>query len=192
MNNITNTKNVLRQSMLKTRGMIDQLCVKAHNESASKLFQQHIQLNRDDVIAGYYPIGTELSPLSLLEKLSQRTCLPVVLEKNTPLIFYAWQPGQPLEDSYYGTRIPVTKETVIPDIVIVPLLAWNKLGARLGYGGGFYDRTLAQLRQNKTIYTVGYGFDVQEVLFGLPVEATDIPLDAVVTESRFIHTKKEL
>ena len=81
----------------------------------------------------------------------------------------------------FGARVPKASEPVVPDVVIVPMLAFDRNGHRLGYGGGFYDRTLAALRAQQDVFAVGLAYAAQE-LKGLPFEATDAPLDAIVTE----------
>jgi 5-formyltetrahydrofolate cyclo-ligase len=156
------------------------------SEQAKAIFQNNIPLGRDDILAGFHPIGSEVSPLPLLATQTCTICLPVVVEKAKPLIFYKWSVGEPLKKSIFGTKVPAEPVEVIPNIIIVPLLGWDKSGARIGYGGGFYDRTLAELKKQGKILAVGYAFDSQEVPEGIPTESTDVRLDAIVTQTRFI------
>jgi 5-formyltetrahydrofolate cyclo-ligase len=136
-------------------------------------------------IAGYAPIGSEIDPGPLLALLAARgveLALPVVRDGTLVLEFRAWQPGDPLEPGSFNTRHPLLDSPVVtPDMVLVPLLAFDARGHRLGYGGGFYDATLASLRAERSITAVGCGFAAQRI-DALPEMATDQLLDWIVTE----------
>src|SRR5262249_13347195 len=119
------------------------------------------------VVSGFWPIKEEIDirPL-MIELVNQgcQLCLPVVQGKGLPLVFRAWRAGYPLQAGVFGALQPSTKREVgEPDALIVPLLACDEEGWRLGYGGGFYDRTLAGLRGKKAVTAVGVGFDEQLV-----------------------------
>ena len=111
--------------------------------------------------------------------------MPVIAGKARPLRFARWEPGAELRDGPFGARIPVREEPVEPEILIVPLVAFDLRGNRLGYGGGFYDRTLARLRARRATLAIGFAYDAQEAE-DLPLEPTDERLDMVVTESRVL------
>lgn len=137
------------------------------------------------IVAGYRPIRSEIDPTPLLRAASAQgaqLCLPVVETADSPLRFRAWAPGDPLAKGAFGVEIPADGPWVEPDLVIVPLLAFDGSGARLGYGGGFYDRTLAGLRAARTIRAVGLAYAAQQVET-IPVEPTDQRLDGVATEN---------
>ena len=137
------------------------------------------------VVAAYAAIGDEADPADLLRILSQHGCviaLPCVTAPDAPLSFRAWTEGEPLKAGPFGTREPAGGDPVVPDFIIVPLLAFSPDGHRLGYGGGYYDRTLEGLRTQKAeILAIGLAFAAQEVTH-LPVDPDDQPLDWVVTE----------
>ncbi len=138
-----------------------------------------------EIISGYAPIRTEIDPmpvLSTLHLLGYRTCLPVVTGKGKPLEFRAWTPDTPMIEGAYGAQIPDTSEVLAPELLISPLLAFDRACYRLGYGGGFYDRTLEGLRARRRTYAVGFAYEAQFAKH-LPTEPTDQPLDAVVTEA---------
>ncbi|HYC05451.1 MAG TPA: 5-formyltetrahydrofolate cyclo-ligase [Azospirillaceae bacterium] len=141
-------------------------------------------------IAGYCPIGDELDVRPLMERLhggGHALCLPVVVVKGQPLLFRRWRPGDTLVPG--GLGIPVPGEgagEVRPDLLLVPLLAFDRGGHRLGYGAGFYDRTLALLRADGPVTAVGVGYDAQEVP-AVPRDALDQPLDWIVTERRALR-----
>lgn len=136
-----------------------------------------------EIIAGFWPIGAEADPLPLLEKLRERghpVALPVVVARDAPLIFRLWVNDIPLEPAGFGTRAPgPAAPEVRPDILLMPLLAYDEEGHRLGYGGGYYDRTLAHLVPRPRL--VGFAFSGQAQK-SIPHEAHDVMLDAVVTE----------
>ncbi len=140
------------------------------------------------VIAGYMPMRSELSPLSAMAALAEqnRICVPVIEAKATPLRFREWSPDAEMSAGEFGAMIPVAGPWLTPDIVIVPLVGFDKSGNRLGYGGGFYDRTLEQLRAQRPLRAIGFSYAAQE-LAPLTPEPTDQPLDAIVTETGVIR-----
>ncbi len=139
----------------------------------------------DATVSGYWPLRDELDPRPILSALAtrgQRLCLPVVVESGALLVFRGWKPDVSLEPAAFGTQVPGADCPVLePDLLLVPLLAFDRRGFRLGYGGGFYDRTLATLRGRRPVLAVGLAFAAQEV-DAVPVEAGDEPLDRIVTE----------
>ena len=119
------------------------------------------------IVSGYYPMEGEIWPLPLMAALRAKghsLALPVMQGKTDPLLFRAWSPGDPLIPGVWGIRQPAPDRAVaLPDIVLVPLLAFDARGYRLGYGGGYYDRTLRSLRALKPILAVGLALDELEV-----------------------------
>ncbi len=138
------------------------------------------------VVAAYWSIGAEADTRVLLEDLDRagyRCALPVVVAPGTPLIFRRWMPGSILETGPLSTRQPSPDaETVDPRIVIVPLLAFDRTGCRLGQGGGYYDRTLNALRRGGSVTVIGFAYAGQEVE-SVPVTSRDQRLDGVLTEN---------
>ena len=137
-------------------------------------------------VSGFSAIADEIDPkplLLLLSGLGHPLSLPTMQGKGRPLVFRAWTPGDEMAPAVWGISEPLpTRKPVTPDIVLVPLLAFEKRGHRLGYGGGFYDRTLAELRRTKTIIAVGLAYDEQR-LDAVPHLDYDQPLDWVLTPS---------
>jgi 5-formyltetrahydrofolate cyclo-ligase len=136
------------------------------------------------VIAAYMPIRTEVSPLPAMEKMAARgrdICVPVVIGNGQPLEFHRWTPDGKMVEGAFGAMIPAEREVMEPDVVITPLAAFDMNGYRLGYGGGFYDRSFEQLSEKKPIQAIGYAYDAQEVMM-VPREKTDFRLNAVITE----------
>lgn len=148
------------------------------------------------LIAGYWPVRGEIDCRPLLQTLDDRgfSCLLPVIEKpHSPLIFRPWKPGNPMEQGIFAIPIPPPSLPArIPDIVLVPLLGFDRQGMRLGYGGGYYDRTLARLRSERSdIRAIGIAYAVQEVA-SLPAKKHDQPLDAVVTEKEVLYIRPNL
>ncbi len=138
-----------------------------------------------NVVSAFHPYQSEIDTRVLLGCLAGEgwtTCLPIVLGKGLPLEFRRWLPGEPLVKGVLGIeRPPETSPVVEPDILIIPLLAFDRQGFRLGYGGGFYDRTLEKLRGLKNIVAIGVGYSAQEVE-AVPHGAHDQPLDYMMTQ----------
>ncbi|MGJ8544739.1 MAG: 5-formyltetrahydrofolate cyclo-ligase [Sulfitobacter sp.] len=134
-------------------------------------------------LSGFLPIRTEIDPRPAMGEACAhgRVGVPVIMRAGQPLQFAQWTPETALESGPFGAQVPEEKRFFEPEILIVPLLAFNRAGGRLGYGGGFYDRTLEMLRAKRPTLAIGFAFAGQE-LEDLPLEATDQPLDLVVTE----------
>ena len=132
-------------------------------------------------MAGYLPIRTEIDPRPAMAAHLGPVGVPVITGAGQPLTFRAWTPEAPLIPGPFGAAVPETGETITPRVLIVPLLAFDRRGFRLGYGGGFYDRTLERLRAAGPATAIGFAFGAQE-LPEVPTEPTDQPLDLIVTE----------
>jgi len=134
-------------------------------------------------VSFYWPIRTEIDPRALLEKLSgqRKVCLPVTTGFK-PLIFREWSPGAEMIADSFGVEVPADETEVTPEVLVVPLLAFDERGHRLGYGAGHYDRTLDKLRPRGPVTAVGFAYEAQ-LVDTLPIEPTDEPLDVIVTEA---------
>ncbi len=139
---------------------------------------------RGAATSGYMPIRTEIDPLPAMTELARSgpVAVPKVLGAGQPLEFHRWHPEARMIEGAFGALVPVDGEIIVPRVVILPLAAFDARGYRLGYGGGFYDRTLAGLRAAGPVLAVGFAFGAQQV-DDLPIEPTDQPMDAVVTET---------
>ena len=141
----------------------------------------------ENTIAGYWPIGDEIDCRPAMEKLAKngaQLALPVVAGQGQVLIFRIWKPGEQLETGPFGTSHPGLNSGVcVPSILLLPLIAFDKTGQRLGDGAGYYDRTIAALRAGGKILAVGVGYDEQEIEH-LPADDHDQVMDAVITDQR--------
>ena len=144
------------------------------------------------VVSGFMPLKSEINPLPLMRKLADagaRLALPIVAGRGKPLIMRSWQWGEPLVPGVWGIREPPPAAPELqPDILLVPLLAFDRSGHRIGYGVGYYDLTIAQLRAKKPIAAVGIAFAAQEVE-SVPRTAFDAQLDLVLNENETIDLR---
>lgn len=139
---------------------------------------------RGVALAGYMPIRTEISPIAAMEEAAAHgpVGVPVIQDAGQALRFSRWEPECDMVDGPFGARVPMVEAYFEPEILIVPLVAFDANGGRLGYGGGFYDRTLEGLRAKRATLAVGFAFAAQEA-DDLPQEPTDQPLDLIITET---------
>lgn len=162
----------------------------AHGAAAGALLATHglsfLPLAPGSTVSGFSAIRDEIDAGALLARLhaeGHRLCLPVMEGKGKPLVFRAWAPGDEMGKVQWGIAEPLPDKPVLePDVVLVPLLAFDGAGYRLGYGGGFYDRTLARLRAIKPAVAVGIAYDELKV-DAVPHQSYDERLDWVLTPS---------
>jgi 5-formyltetrahydrofolate cyclo-ligase len=180
------SKGDLRKTALDAR---DAMEVVARAAASEKLAARGLpfDLAPGAVVSGYSPIRSELDPVPLMQKLAgqgARLALPAILGRGKSLLFRAWSPGDRLTMGPLGILEPSpAMAELIPDIMLVPLAAFDCLGHRIGYGAGHYDFTLAHLRKSKPITAIGLAFAAQEIK-AVPALAHDVALDYVLTENK--------
>ena len=155
---------------------------------AMVVFLDAVSVGAGDVVSAYRPIFSELDPtpsMAALHRRGVRLCVPVITGAAQPLAFRLWTPDTPLEIGAFGAEIPIAAAEVTPTILIAPMLAFDRALWRLGYGGGFYDRTLEGLRTKGRVRAYGYAYTEQEIP-AVPIEPTDQRLDGIVTPDRFL------
>ena len=177
-------KAALRKQVARSRSLLTTEHPSAGDDLTSHL-DVVLQRCGRGIYAAYLPIRSELSPLPLFAALADRgivTAMPVTPPPGNPLTFYRWAPGMRLDDGPYGTKQPpLGSERVIPDVILAPMLAFDAGCWRLGYGGGFYDRSIAELRvSGHEVVAIGIAFGGQQV-DKVPTGSYDMPLDAVWT-----------
>ncbi|WP_299738564.1 5-formyltetrahydrofolate cyclo-ligase [uncultured Roseobacter sp.] len=141
-------------------------------------------------LSGYMPIRTEIDPLPAMAEAAAHgpVGIPVIIGAGQPLKFAQWEPDMPLVEGAFGARVPETPSFFEPEILIVPLVAFDAAGGRLGYGGGFYDRTLERLRARRPTLAIGFAYRAQ-MADRLPLEETDQKLDIIVNEHEVIDLR---
>jgi 5-formyltetrahydrofolate cyclo-ligase len=179
-----NAKAQLRRDALARREALPAQARQAAAEAiAARAFP--VPITAGTIVSGFMPLKSEINPLPLMRKLAEagaRFALPVVSGRGKPLTMRAWTWGEPLVAGVWGIREPPPGAAVVdPDVVLVPLLAFDRAGYRIGYGAGYYDLTLAHLRGKKPITAVGIAFAAQEIET-VPRTAFDARLDLVLTE----------
>jgi 5-formyltetrahydrofolate cyclo-ligase len=141
------------------------------------------------IVAGFMPLRSEINPLPLLRQLAEngaRLALPAIAGRGQPLIMRAWQFGAPLDRGQWNIREPKPEAPEVePDILLVPLLAFDRAGFRIGYGAGYYDMTIRRLRGRKPVTAVGIAYAAQEIA-KIPTTPRDERLDLVLTEREVI------
>ena len=186
--NLLEAKQQLRDAVKPRRRAAHEAGAAAAAQALVEQFERHVTLPPGAVVSGYWPAGAELDVRPLLERLAargHRIVLPVVAERNAPLIFRVWRPGDPVVKGN-GAWVPSdSAPQLTPDVLLVPLVGFDRRGTRLGQGAGYYDRTLPMLRADRAITAIGVGYAVQE-LSDIPTGPYDQPLDAILTEAGLI------
>jgi len=185
-----NAKKELRAVALARR----EAAFRRHGPEASRKIAAYgldfLTLTTGAIVSGFAAIRDEIDPAPLMMWLQAegfRLALPVMQGKGKPLLMRAWTPGDAMAPAAWGIAEPLEdKPAVEPDVVLVPLLAFDQQGRRLGYGGGFYDCTLQQLRRLKPLVAIGLAYDEQKV-DAVPTESYDERLDWVLTPSGPLH-----
>ncbi len=184
------SKEALRQAAYQKRLRVSSADGKQAAHRMMENFLRDVPLKEGAVIAGYWPINAEITVLPLMVQLQHKgyaCALPQVVKKGAPLVFRAWTEKTPLKANQYGIKEPdpAKAPVVRPDVLLVPMLAFDPAGYRLGYGVGFYDLTLKQLRAKAPVLAVGIAYDLQR-MDKLPAESHDCLMDMIVTE-KHVH-----
>src|SRR5580698_154743 len=184
-------KAKLRQEAIARRNtMAADLRQAAAETIAARQFS--LAIVRGVIVSGFMPLKSEINPLPLLQKLGEAgatLALPAIAGRGKPLIMRAWPFGAPLDRGQWGIREPKSEAPEVdPDILLVPLLAFDRAGHRIGYGAGYYDMTIARLRTIKPVTAVGLAFAAQEIA-AVPATPRDARLDLVLTEREVIDLR---
>lgn len=182
-------KQELRQTVRSRLATLTTEHMALFDTQIASYFFKSLSLMPQTIISCYMPLKGEVSSKVILQTLAAQghvICLPVTVGRAVPLIFRQYKPGDTLIRSMIGPLEPhVTAREVIPDLLIVPMLGFNRSGNRLGYGTGLYDRTLEALRKVKPIKAIGVAYSIQEFP-ELPVEDHDEKIDLIITEKEII------
>ena len=185
------TKSDLRRVCRERRIRRDKEKTAIDSDRVADYFLAHVAPSRNVRVAGYWPIEAEFDVrplLNRLHRLGNDLCLPIVTQNTKVLSFRSWHPCDPLVSGSFGTFVPSGhSREVVPQLLIVPLIAFDERGHRLGYGGGYYDCTLSTLTASGAV-SVGVAFEDQ-LVSEVPSEIHDIPLDWIITEERVRRTR---
>jgi 5-formyltetrahydrofolate cyclo-ligase len=180
-------KKALRKAVLARMAALGSERAREAGEALARARLEFLGSLSGRAIGAFHSFGNELPTGPLLSRLCAEGAvvgLPVVIRKGEPLVFRRWQPGDAMGEGPFGIRQPLASAPEVrPDILFVPLVAFDDQGFRLGYGGGFYDRTIAKLRGEQSVVTIGLAYDEQEVT-RVPREAHDQRLDFMLTPSK--------
>ena len=187
---LTEQKTALRKTMMARREAIS---ADARKAAASAVAEHGLPAGITSgpaMVSSYWAIGAELDPGHLERRLKAEghsICLPAIQGKTEPMKFHTWAKGEPLRERKWGIMEPLpTAPGAEPDVMLVPMLAFDVRGWRLGYGGGYYDRTIAALRARKAVVLVGFAYDEQRV-DAVPHLDYDERLDFVLTPSGILR-----
>ena len=188
---ISELKTIIRKDAIMRRDALPAAeRAKAAETLAARAFL--VAVGRGQIVSGFFPLKSEISPLPLMRKLADagaQLALPVIDGRGKPLIMRAFTFGDALASGQWGIREPKSDAPeVAPDILLVPLLAFDRTGHRIGYGAGYYDMTIAKLRAMKPITAIGIAFAAQEIE-QVPVTPRDARLDLVLTEREIIDLR---
>ena len=186
----TDKAQLRHDAMARRDGMLPGLRQSAAEAIAARPFP--LPIAPGTIVSGFMPLASEINPLPLMQMLAgqgARLALPAIAGRGQPLAMRAWALGAPLDRGQWGIREPKPEAAEVePDILLVPLLAFDRAGHRVGYGAGYYDLTIAQLRVRKPVIAVGLAFAVQEVP-AVPATPRDSRLDLVLTEREVIDLR---
>ncbi len=138
------------------------------------------------IVGGYFPFNKEIDDLKILQALEKKKYLITLpkIKKNNQMDFFEWSFTQPLIINKYGIPEPITNNTRYPDLLLVPLVAYDKKFNRIGYGGGYYDRYLKKISKRKKIITIGLAYSFQKVI-NIPINDYDFKLDYIITDKKY-------
>ena len=176
-------KSEIRKTILKIRKQSNFKKLKINFQTIFKVLKK--ENIKGKILGGYYPYNYEVDGIKILEKFEKQNyfiSLPKI-KKNSQMDFFNWSTKDPLKVNKYGIPEPISNKIKYPDILLVPLVAYDKNLNRIGYGGGFYDRYIKKIKKNKKIITIGLAYSFQKVK-KIPVNDYDIKLDFVVTEQK--------
>ena len=174
-------KSEIRKKIIKLRKKNYSKDMKINFQSIIKILRKKKQTKK--IVGGYYSYNYEANILPVLEKfkkLNYIISLPKIGKRNN-MNFFTWPINDPLNINKYGIPEPITNKIIYPDILLVPLVAYDENKNRIGYGGGFYDRYIKKIKKIKKVLTIGVAFSYQKVK-KIPIEKNDIKLDFIITE----------
>ena len=174
-------KSEIRKRIIKIRKQNDSRKSITNFNTFMKIFEK--TKIKDKIIGGYYPYNYEIDVIKILEIFENKNYLISLpkIKKNFKMDFFKWNKNNPLVINKYGIPEPISDKIIYPDVILVPLVAFDKYNNRVGYGGGFYDRYIKKIKKKKEIITIGLGYTFQKVK-KIPTNDNDVKLDFIITE----------
>ena len=174
-------KSEIRKKIIKLRKKNYSKNIEINFQSIIKILRKNKQTKK--IVGGYYSYNYEANVMPLLEKFKKLNYIISIpkIGKKYDMNFFVWSTNDPLNINKYGIPEPITNKIVYPDILLVPLVAYDEDRNRIGYGGGFYDRYIKKIKKIKKVLTIGIAFSYQKVK-KIPIEKNDIKLDFIITE----------
>ena len=174
-------KSEIRKKIIKLRKKNYSKNIEINFQSIIKILRKNKQTKK--IVGGYYSYNYEANVMPLLEKFKKLNYIISIpkIGKKYDMNFFVWSTNDPLTINKYGILEPITNKIVYPDILLVPLVAYDEDRNRIGYGGGFYDRYIKKIKKIKKVLTIGIAFSYQKVK-KIPIEKNDIKLDFIITE----------
>jgi 5-formyltetrahydrofolate cyclo-ligase len=171
-----------RQRLIAERLVMNSDVRRRHADQIAASLEEVVGKVQGVIVSAYWPFRGEPDLRGFMGRVSNRggqCALPVVVERGKPLVFRPWGPGEPLAKGVWNIPVPATTEEVVPNVVIAPVVGFDRACYRLGYGGGFFDQTFATMKSSPLKLGVGYG---QQALLTIHPQPNDIPMDMVITE----------
>ena len=174
-------KSEIRKKIIKLIKKNYSKDIKINFQSIIKILRKKKQTKK--IVGGYFAYNYEVSVMPILEKFNQLNYITAIpkIGKKYDMNFFVWSINDPLNINKYGIPEPITNKITYPDILLVPLVAYDEERNRIGYGGGFYDRYIKKIKKVKKVLTIGIAFSYQKVK-KIPIEKNDIKLDFIITE----------
>ena len=176
-------KSEIRKKILKIREQKSSKSLNINFEYLLKILKKNINIGK--VIGGYYPYNYEIDAIEILknlEKKNYKISLPKI-KKKSQMDFFCWSSQEPLQINKYGIPEPTSDKMIVPNFLLVPLVAFDKNCNRVGYGGGFYDRYIKKIKKIKKIITIGLAYSFQRIN-QIPADKYDVKLDFIVTNKK--------
>ena len=189
---VERAKQALRREVLALR---DALSAEQRAAAAAVIAARDlpVAVTSGMIVAGYWPLKAEINPIPLMRRFADAgsgLALPVVVGRGEPLCMRSWSFDEPLASGVWGIREPLAQAPeVFPDVLIVPLLAFDRVGQRIGYGAGYYDMTISRLRAMKPVTAIGIAFACQQTA-QVPITPRDARLDLVLTEAAIFDCRQ--
>jgi 5-formyltetrahydrofolate cyclo-ligase len=177
-------RRAMRAALLASRAALDPRARRARGERAIERLLAEVDLRSYRALGVYWPIRGEIDALDVARRHIDAggiAAVPVVTEKNAPVEFWRWEPGMKMRRGFWNIPVPATRELVRPEALLIPLVGYDAAGFRLGYGGGYYDRTLAALAPVPLRVGLGY---VESEMATIHPQSHDVPMSLIVTDER--------